>query len=84
MDGMSDTAWVSAGVSASGIHEGFKYAEGFFSVHRMSGISWAVSRLSNIETSASASMWVFAACCAPMVSVSLVVVSEIVVSESVG
>lgn len=72
-----------AGVSGSGVHIFFKHAEGFFSVDP-SGISWAVSRVSNIDESGLMMRCVFRASGAPTVSVSLVVVSGIVVSGAVG
>ena len=82
--GMGDAMSTSAGVSGSGVPEWIKDAEGFFSVRAMSRTWWAVSRVSNIDKSRLMMRWAFAAYSAPTVSVSLVVVSEIVESEPVG
>ena len=84
VDGMWDAVSISAGVCGSGVPEWIRYAEGFFSVHPMFRTWWAVSRVSNIDESGLMMRWAFTAYGAPTVSVSLIVVSEIVESESVG
>ena len=84
MRGMSSAVRISAAVFGSGVRECFDYAEGVFSVESTFGMSWAVSWVANVGVVDSAVRWAVTVSGAPMVSLSLVVVSAIVVSAIVG